>query len=119
MDLKTDKTDTNKKAMVEALTKSLGIVSTACKSVNIARQTHYEWYKEDEAYRNDVDDVSEMAIDFVESKLFKLINEENPTAIIFFLKTKGKQRGYIEKSEVTHELKGSKNIEDWLRKDND
>lgn len=95
------KTDIHKKAMIKALTKSLGIISTAVKSVKVARQTHYEWYAEDEDYRRAVDEVGEIAIDFVESKLYKLINDENPTAILFYLKTKGKNRGYVERSELT------------------
>lgn len=95
------KSDIHKKAMIKALTKSLGIVSTAVKSVEITRKTHYQWYNEDEDYRQSVDEIGDVAIDFVESKLFKLINDENPTAILFYLKTKGKQRGYVERSELT------------------
>ena len=34
---------TLKKAMLEALEKSLGIVTTAAKSVGITRKTHYDW----------------------------------------------------------------------------
>ena len=86
--------------MIEALEKSLGIVTAACKSVGIARQTHYEWYKEDESYRSRVDSVSDMTLDFAESQLHKQIKEGNSTATIFFLKTKGKKRGYIERQEV-------------------
>lgn len=97
------KSNSNKKeAMVEALTKSLGVVTTACKNVGIARKTHYEWYKEDDNYRISVDDVSEVALDFAESMLHKRIQESDTTATIFFLKTKGKKRGYIEKQEVEH-----------------
>jgi hypothetical protein len=33
--------------------------------------------------------------------LFKLIKEGNVAATIFYLKTQGKQRGYIERQEVT------------------
>lgn len=43
--LQLDKTDTKKGLMLEALEKSLGIVSTACKMVDISRQTHYAWLK--------------------------------------------------------------------------
>ena len=38
---KADKTDINKKAMIIALEKSLGIVTPACKNVGISRDTHY------------------------------------------------------------------------------
>jgi hypothetical protein len=96
------KTDTiKKKAMIDALVKTLGIVTLACKEVGIARQTHYAWYKEDDEYKTAVEDVLDVALDFAESKLHKQIDKEDTTATIFYLKTKGKKRGYIERSEIT------------------
>lgn len=92
--------DIQKKAMLVALEKSLGIVSTACKEIDISRQTHYRWQTEDEEYKRAVDDISEAAIDVAESELHKLIKKGDTTAIIFYLKTKGKKRGYIERQEV-------------------
>jgi len=55
---------------------------------------------EDEKFKKAIDDEKEGLIDFAESKLFNLINEKNTVAIIFFLKTQGKHRGYIEQSDV-------------------
>tara|TARA_Y100000385_G_C12595609_1_gene426587 strand:+ start:49 stop:429 length:381 start_codon:yes stop_codon:yes gene_type:complete len=94
------KTDTHKKAMIEALEKSLGIVTTACKKVGIARDTHYRWYREDVEYKKQVDDISNVVLDFAESQLHLQIQKENTSATIFFLKTKGKERGYVEKKEI-------------------
>tara|TARA_R100000951_G_scaffold114462_1_gene119393 strand:- start:1211 stop:1591 length:381 start_codon:yes stop_codon:yes gene_type:complete len=94
------KTDTHKKAMIEALEKSLGIVTTACKKVGIARDTHYRWYREDDEYKKQVDDISNVVLDFAESQLHLQIQKENTSATIFFLKTKGKERGYVEKKEI-------------------
>ena len=93
----TNSDNIKKKAMIEALTKSLGIVTLACKEVDIARQTHYRWMQEDEKYRQDVEDVADIALDFAESKLHKQIDKEDTTATIFYLKTKGRRRGYIER----------------------
>ena len=91
--------DINKKRMVEALEKSLGIVTTACKSVGISRETHYRWTREDSEYKEAVESISDIALDFAESKLHKQIEAGDTTATIFFLKCKGKRRGYIEKTE--------------------
>lgn len=93
-----------KSAMIEALVETLGIVTIACKKVGIARKTHYEWYKEDEEYKNAVDDVLDVALDFAESMLHKQIQDKDTTATIFYLKTKGKSRGYVEKSEIDHNI---------------
>ena len=89
-----------KKALVEALEKSLGVVSTACKAAGISRDTHYRWLKEDPEYKAQVEELSEVALDFAESHLHNLIKDGNPAATIFFLKTKGKNRGYIERQEI-------------------
>jgi len=43
----------------------------------------------------------EIGKDFAESALFKQIAKGNITAIIFYLKTQAKDRGYIERSEIT------------------
>ena len=92
--------DIHKKAMLEALEKSLGVVTSACKSVNIARQTHYRWLQQDADYKAAVDELSDVAIDFAESHLHKQIKGGNSTSTIFFLKTKGKKRGYVERQEI-------------------
>jgi len=91
--------DAQKKAMVAAMEKALGVVTTACKTVGISRQTHYNWLQ-DPDYAAAIEDVSEVAVDFAESHLHKLIKDGNPAATIFFLKTKGKGRGYVERQEI-------------------
>lgn len=98
-----DKTEQHKKAMLEALEKSLGVVTSACKSVGIGRTTHYLWMDNDPEYRRAVQDVENVAIDFAESQLHQQIKGGNPTSIIFYLKTKGKKRGYVERQEISHE----------------
>ena len=62
--LQLDKTDTKKGLMLEALEKSLGIVSTACKMVDISRQTHYAWLKADEEYKSAVQSILVGVLDF-------------------------------------------------------
>ena len=96
----TDKTDTKKEAMLKALDKALGVVSTACKAVGISRDTHYRWLKQDIDYKRGVTELENVALDFAESHLHKLIQDGSPAATIFFLKTKGKKRGYVERQEV-------------------
>ena len=108
-------TDTNKKAMIKALHKSLGVVSHACEAVGINRTTHYRWLEDDEEYKKEVESIQEYQLDFVESKLFENINNNDTTATIFYLKTRGRKRGYIEKQEIdqNHKFTGIKPIE-WV-----
>ena len=99
---KSNKIQHTKKALIEALEKSLGVVTTACKQVGIDRTTFYRYYKEDQEFKKEVDDLSNVAIDFAESQLFKQIQDGNPTSTIFYLKTKAKKRGYVERQEIEH-----------------
>ena len=94
-----------KEEMIKALEKSLGVVTIACKEVGIERSTHYDWLKNDEEYKKAVEDLGDVALDFAESMLHKQIQEKDTTATIFYLKTKGKKRGYIERTEVDANIK--------------
>jgi hypothetical protein len=93
-----------KEHMLEALTKSLGVVTPALKKANVARSTFYKWKKEDTDFANAVADIDEICLDHSESRLHKLINEGSPAAIFFHLKTKGKKRGYIERQEFDNNI---------------
>lgn len=86
--------DTKKKELLKALEKSLGVVTSACKAVNLSRAQYYEWLKEDTEFAKAVKDIGEIGKDFGESALHKKIEGGDVTAIIFFLKKKAVDRGY-------------------------
>jgi len=86
--------------MIQAMEKNLGVVTTACTEIGIHRSMHYHWMQNDEKYYNAIKEIENVAIDFVESKLHACIKDMDTTAIIFFLKTKAKKRGYVERTEL-------------------
>jgi hypothetical protein len=92
--------DNEKKAILQALEESCGVVSTACKAIGMPRSTFYNWMNADALFKEAVEEIQEYALDVAESELHKLIKKGETTAIIFYLKTKGKKRGYVEKQEV-------------------
>lgn len=102
-----------KRAMLEALEKSMGVVTTACQIVGISRQSHYDWLAKDEEYAQAVSDIENVALDFAESKLFKNIEKAKEASVFFYLKTKGKKRGYIERQEIQHEGDIKSTIIEW------
>ena len=91
---------TKKETFLKALKNNLGHISKSCIAANIHRRTYYSWIDKDNKFKDDCNDVSEGLVDLVESKLLENINNNDNTCIIFFLKTKGKSRGYIEKQEI-------------------
>ena len=94
-----EKTDKNiQDRFIKALVKSKGIISTACRAVGINRQTFYNWRdrddKEGENFRKRVEEVMELQGDFVETKLLDNIENGDVTSVIFYCKTKLRNRGY-------------------------
>ncbi|MCL1937606.1 MAG: hypothetical protein FWF52_04325 [Candidatus Azobacteroides sp.] len=94
------KTNAKKKAMLNALKQTLGVVTPACENAGIDRTTHYKWMKEDECYKNIVEDIENIALDFAESRLHINIKNGDVASILFYLKTRGKKRGYIEQQKM-------------------
>lgn len=93
-----------KNLALQALESSLGIITSACKAAGIPRRTFYSWMEKDPKFAERVNEITEMAVDFTESALLKKIKEGDTTAIIFHLKTKGKNRGYGQSINVTGNL---------------
>ena len=89
-----------KESLLKSLEQSLGVVTVACKKADIPRSTYYKWLNEDEVFAKQVRDIENVALDFAESQLHTQIGDGNTSATIFYLKTKGKKRGYIERTEV-------------------
>ena len=90
-----------KELMITALRKSLGNVTVACKSVKLGRETHFRWLRTDKNYKEFIDKLPEEEIDFYEHALIKKIKSGDTTSIIFALKCKGKNRGWVDRREIS------------------
>ena len=86
--------------MLKALKLSMAIIAPACEMVGIDRKTHYNWLKDDPGYREEVEALQERTFDFVESKMVERIQGGSDTMLIWYSKTKMKQRGFVERTEV-------------------
>lgn len=75
------------------LEKSLGIVSIALQKADVSRDEYVFWQDNIE-FKRRLDLISDTSVDYVENKLLALINKGDLSAIQFYLKTKGKKRGY-------------------------
>ena len=95
------RTEVTKDTLLESMRQNMGNVTLACHFTGCSRSTFYRYMESDEDFKKEVEDISNMAIDICEAELWKLIKDGNSTAIIFFFKTKGKVRGYVERQELT------------------
>ena len=96
----TNPTAKKKADFLIAFDKNAGNISQACRAIGINRSTFYDWKGEDDAFAQAVEDIEEGLIDWGESALKNRIIAGDTTAVIFFLKTKGKKRGYVERQEM-------------------
>lgn len=89
------------KQIIDALQKSKGIKSKAAEALQCSRNTIDKWIRDYPTVADAYEEINEATVDKVESALFDQIEDGNITAIIFYLKTKAKARGYVERQEVT------------------
>ena len=85
--------------LIETLYKNGGLYAHAAKQLGISKQAIHKRIKNDPQIAEAYEDACEETLDLAEHELIKLIKAGNIRAIIFYLKMKGKKRGYTEKSE--------------------
>ena len=99
---KTKKRVEDKKALfLKAFEQSRGIIAPACRAISMTRQIYYKWLEDDPSFAEAVEAIRQEQIDTVESALLNKIEDGDTTAVIFYLKTKGKERGYTDRTELT------------------
>lgn len=74
-------------------------ITATCAALNISRRTFYNKKEKSKKFQELLSEADESMLDFAESKLMEHINNNDITSLIFFLKTKGKKRGYVERTE--------------------
>ena len=89
-----------KRKFILTLLRKAGNITNACRAVGISRITYYNWRKADKDFAMAVWEVGQALVDNVESKLMENINAGLETSILFFLRCKGKARGYVERKEI-------------------
>ena len=104
----------DKGKFLEVFASKMGNVSKACEAAKISRQTYYDWMK-DKEFSGLIDEVREGLLDFAEHQLLANIKDGKTAEILFYLKTKGKARGYIERSELQN--RGENKFEVKILKD--
>jgi len=89
----------NFKKYKDAITKSGGFITKAAELLGVTHQAVSKYIKAHPELQELIYSINESYLDFAESQLLTLIKEKNNAAIFFYLKCKGKGRGYIERAE--------------------
>ena len=80
-----------------------GFVSKTSTQLRCTRQTVWNYIKRYPELQDIREEIEETYLDMAEGKILDLIEAGNLTAIIFYLKCKGKDRGYVEKQIIKSE----------------
>lgn len=87
---------------IKAIRDHHGIVSVVADALGVDRSAVYKMRDRHPTVATALEEARERMTDKVESKLLERIENGDTTAIIFYLKTQAKQRGYVEKQEQEH-----------------
>ena len=90
----------------EAIKDSGGLKLEIAKKLNCNRETLDAYLKKFPECQKSLEREKENVLDIAEAQVYKRIKEGNDTLLIFFLKTRGKHRGYTERQEIQHNLDG-------------
>lgn len=86
----------------QAITEAQGLISVAARRLGVSRSAVYNAVNRHKRVAEALQDARERTTDLAEGKLYSKINDGDITAIIFYLKTQGKTRGYVERQERVH-----------------
>jgi hypothetical protein len=82
-----------------ALKETKGFISKAAEKIGISPSAVYARINASEVLREVKQEIEESLLDTAEIKLSDAVNESKPWAICFYLKCKGKRRGYTENAK--------------------
>lgn len=91
-----------RQTMLEAIHDSYGIVSRVAERIEKDWATARKYINKWEETRTAFVDEAERVTDVAESRLIKSINDGEQWAVKFWLTTKGKNRGFTERQELSH-----------------
>jgi len=87
--------------IIEACKGTGGIKAVVAKKLHCSRETICNYAKKYITVQRALDQADQEATDLAESKFLQMINAEHWPAIKYRLATKGKDRGYTERQEIT------------------
>jgi ParB-like chromosome segregation protein Spo0J len=85
--------------VVEALQQTHGIMHRAAQKLGCDRRTIYRYAQRYAAVRQELEEQQEIRLDIGEDSLMSCVIAREPWAVALLLKTLGKERGYVERSE--------------------
>jgi hypothetical protein len=83
-----------------AILREQGLITAAADRLKCVPSTVYDYIKRYPEVKAAVEEARARTGDLAEGKLFQHLKDGQPWAVQFYLKTQGKDRGYVERQEV-------------------
>ena len=88
----------------------LSSVTRACRKAKLSRTIFYEWLKKDKQFAKEIESIKEEELDFAEDCLKSAMNKGDTKAILYYLNTRGKSRGWGAEEQKIDITSGGKPI---------
>lgn len=95
------KRDETAARIIKALHESKGLLTDAAQLAGVCYRTVNRYVADYPSVKQAAQEAHERMVDFAESKLYEKIAAGDNACIIFFLKCQAKDRGYVERQEVS------------------
>ena len=102
--------------LIAAIDAKKGNLAAVARGFGVSRPLVFKWVHKSATALEALETARETMIDNAESVLYKRVLEGHTAELIFFLKTQGRNRGYVERREYTGPDGGPLQIEyvnDW------
>lgn len=86
--------------VLQALELTGGLIAPAAQKLGCAPNTVRNYLERYPDLQEHLEEIRNATLDLAEGTLLKAIGDGNLTAVIFFLKCRGKDRGYVERQEL-------------------
>lgn len=87
--------------IIKALGESHGLLTLTAQKTGLGYRTVCRYVAEFPSVKEAAQEAHEWMVDFAESKLYQKIKDGDNACIIFYLKCQAKDRGYVERQEVS------------------
>jgi hypothetical protein len=101
----------SKKRFLRAWEQTHGYALTACKVAGISEPTYYAWLKSDPEFKAKTLELEEHDFKIVENALFRRIRQGSDRLIEYYLKVRGKNKGYGLEVNLNHKFECNLNFE--------
>jgi hypothetical protein len=109
------------KEVAEAIKEAKGFLTVAAQILGCHYTTILNYAKRYKLVRKTLDEARQRMLDIAEAKLFEQVQAGDLRAIMFYLRTFGKTRGYVERLEITtpQPFKFSFKVPEWVTEEDE